>query len=580
MKNENDLDFKAAFDGMDAEQTDALLRGIETADASERMLRSLKTRTEEKLGYGENSALPRSRGNRIAKGLSLRAKRVLAAAAALVFVLGAVLGGSAYAKAAKEYNEAIGFFNANQLPTEGLSRKEIREVYRSIKVEHLSQSGEGIVSVGQYSFDVSGIELSEHPASETDFAALWKQHRLDSVPESEEEYTAETYGGLLKLYDDGVHDISRQEYGEGDYSVGTAILERYRRSTEEWQCRTDYCTVDAFEVFDDCVISVGRRGNDPARGIGVIGKFDEKSDGFHSVGNLLDSRRTFSILEDDDRNYVLFAAEGGYDTDGYRIWMLRFSKYYLHLISETAIDCPAGYYPVRAVRFGTGYAVLLQAAFLDWMESNGDMTRQIVAFIDAEGRLTGTAPAALDAVARETLEARVTEELAPDDPAALISVDLEDSCFVIVDMLEYRGKLYFSGYALPRGGYTQFDEPNPSSHHDEIMPLVMQMLGSDPSEEEFTALLRANYTALLLEYDPAGGQPTAFALEAGALGNSLREDESGRLVWNICSLGRAVFSPFTSAYTVLGYASVFEYRFTASGAVIAADTGARTMFMR
>ena len=85
---------------------------------------------------------------------------------------------------------------------------------------------------------------------------------------------------------------------------------------------------------------------------------------------------------------------------------------------------------------------------------------------------------------------------------------------------------------------------------------------------------------MLLEFDPASETPTAFCLEAGALGNSLREDDSGRLVWNVCSIQRGVFSIATSAYTVRASTAVYEYRFAPSGAVIAADTGARTMFMR
>jgi len=62
-------------------------------------------------------------------------KRWCAIAACLVLLISAGFGTYAYAAEAKEYNAAIHFFGEYGLPTDGLSRKEIKAVYRDISSE-------------------------------------------------------------------------------------------------------------------------------------------------------------------------------------------------------------------------------------------------------------------------------------------------------------------------------------------------------------------------------------------------------------------------------------------------------------
>ena len=57
-------------------------------------------------------------------------RRILAAAACVALLLSAGAGVYAYAAAKKEYNNALTFFYENELSTEGLTKNEIREVYR------------------------------------------------------------------------------------------------------------------------------------------------------------------------------------------------------------------------------------------------------------------------------------------------------------------------------------------------------------------------------------------------------------------------------------------------------------------
>lgn len=67
-------------------------------------------------------------------------KRWIAVAACLVLLLSVGLGTYAYAVEVKEYNAAIRFFGEYDLPTEGLSRGDIKAVYRDISTQTFTHS--------------------------------------------------------------------------------------------------------------------------------------------------------------------------------------------------------------------------------------------------------------------------------------------------------------------------------------------------------------------------------------------------------------------------------------------------------
>ena len=85
---------------------------------------------------------------------------------------------------------------------------------------------------------------------------------------------------------------------------------------------------------------------------------------------------------------------------------------------------------------------------------------------------------------------------------------------------------------------------------------------------------------MLIEVDPAGAEPVTYYLEAGALGNALRTGTNGDLVWDVCSVTRAVFSPATNAFSMIYNTDVYEYRFNGDAVVGVTDTGARFSMMR
>ena len=117
----NDNDIKNVFESMNENELEELLSGFR-AESADELARKRMVRSAYKLAGSparERAARPR---------ISRRAMIAIAACLALVIALGA--GSFAYAAEAKEYKAALAYFEENGMSTEGLSRSEIKEVYR------------------------------------------------------------------------------------------------------------------------------------------------------------------------------------------------------------------------------------------------------------------------------------------------------------------------------------------------------------------------------------------------------------------------------------------------------------------
>ena len=144
-------------------------------------------------------ALPRRRRSNFIK-------RYGAIAACLVLLISVGFGTYAYAAEAKEYNDAVLFFNSNGLPLEGLTRKEIKLVYRDITTETFSYTKTGWVIVNSLTSEqIAGVEIPQDDPTSEDIRNLWnyKYNCEDLLPEDIR--SATQYGVFNGVY---VVDIS------------------------------------------------------------------------------------------------------------------------------------------------------------------------------------------------------------------------------------------------------------------------------------------------------------------------------------------------------------------------------------
>lgn len=141
----------------DPQALDALLEGValpeDTGGLREGRMRRLAL---------EKAGLKQARPRRFPRRLA-----ILAACMAAALGIGAV----AYAEDAREYRQAVSFFAENNLPSEGLSRGEIKEVWRDITTGRFS-SGKTAETLNN-ALGVTGSEL-ESPSPEQ-VGEMWAQ---------------------------------------------------------------------------------------------------------------------------------------------------------------------------------------------------------------------------------------------------------------------------------------------------------------------------------------------------------------------------------------------------------------------
>lgn len=92
----------------------------------------------DKMGLIDPAFIEEADAPQVKKAVAL--KRWLAAAACLVLLFSLGFGTYAYAVEAKEYQEALEFFEEHDLTTENLSRTDIKEVYNDIATESFTNS--------------------------------------------------------------------------------------------------------------------------------------------------------------------------------------------------------------------------------------------------------------------------------------------------------------------------------------------------------------------------------------------------------------------------------------------------------
>lgn len=135
------------------EELDMLLDGVYekklNKEQTRRIMDGFDSRTGLDTAKREKKAPRRSR------------KAWLAIAACAVLVVGMAFGGYALAAEAKEYNAAVAYCEANGIPTDGLSRAEIKAVYREVKSETgvYDAGSAGMVSRTDETEPVKGWEI-------------------------------------------------------------------------------------------------------------------------------------------------------------------------------------------------------------------------------------------------------------------------------------------------------------------------------------------------------------------------------------------------------------------------------------
>ena len=501
------------FDGLEPEELDQLLPGEMDADLPEGVMERMKARAVEK-------ACPKRAGRR-----RVRSRQRLGLAAACL-ALAVALAGAAYAAEAREYGAAVRFFDENGLSTEGLSREDVKAVYRDIITQRFSYDKTAQV----IERSVPGVEIDQRQPDPEELAQLWNSkdpgknpaaspfaeldYRFEYVERMDEELGFKVFDKCyLDHYEDGVR-VWRAEFDQfcvtdwTPVSGGTAVWgETYTWSSEQpaypWVARVD----EAGDILWQRRLDHGFRRE-------YVAQVVDNGDG------------TWAVISRGDFEYLCLSR---FDADGNEL---------------SSHQTQVGNYGIwNAVRLGEGYLVQLGSY------TEGEYARLVK--LDREGNISDS-----------------------------FTYEGKDCCYFIKDMAEFNGRVYLSAYATPKLA----DGEGDAGGRYEIADILNYLFDNELlgiSSEELTPMVRDNYTAVLLLCGPEGGQPETFYSVKGSLGGNLAVNGAGELVWDVESVADTFFSPATSSFTIGGTSQVFRYAFDGTGALVRQeDTGETVPYRR
>jgi len=421
---------------------------------------------------------------------------------------------------AKEYRDAIKFFNEYGLSTDGLSRGEIKAVYRDITTKSFTYSKTAEVIANSLSSDqVGGYEILQDNPTPEDIENLWAFKNSSS-------------GNALPT-EERIHYTYHYEEKttpEGIIFCDKSYINKYDGETLLWSVPISEFTFHEHSIVSDGVIVYGRSesypGSPPAHA--WMAKIDNTGTLLWKkmVDNDFDYEYIAAILENADGSYAVISRGdlkyfclSQYTTDG----------------TETHFKkTEVGNYGIwDTARLGDGYIVQLSSPMTNEYSK--------IIKVDYEGNITES-----------------------------FSYGGKDAYYYITDMIAYNGNIYLSAYCVPK----LEDEDQSAGGRYEIAAVLNYLFDNgiwEISSEELTPMVRDNYTAMLLVCDQTTGTPQEFYSVKGSLGGELSLGDSGMLLWDVESITTTFFSPATSFFSIGGTSYVFRYTFDANGRLVSQE---------
>jgi len=442
--------------------------------------------------------------------------RWAAAAACLCLLIGTfTLAAEAY-----EYREAVRFFDSYDLSTEGLTRGEIKEVYRDITTESFSYAKTAQVIQSNLSAALAGTEILQDVSTPEEVEALWELARSGAKT--------------------GVHYQTRSEYRMAE-ALGFEVhdqsyLERYDGEELVWSVSFSEFYLEDYKPVSGGVLTWGRTPtwSSQQTAFAWLAKVSDRGELLWSVQLRHGFQREYiaQVLENEDGTYAVFS---------------RGDLEYLTLSQFSEAGEEESSHQTQVGNLGIWDAARLDGDYIVHLGNQAEGVDRIVR-VDREGLLSDA-----------------------------FTYTAQDCDYTITGMAEFAGKLYLSAYCVPKP-----PEGAQGSRH-EIAGVLDEIFARPSWEiegEELTALLRDHYTAVLLVCDPQTGTPQTFYSVQGSLGGALHT-EGEALLWDVESFSDACFSPATSAFSIAGTCQVFRCSFDRAGNLLGQEkTGEAVPYYR
>ncbi len=493
------------FDEASAKELDTLMENKTfSAPLDDAVLARIEKQTLEKSGL----AAPKAKKRIV--------KRALLLAATFAVLLAVTLGAVACAAEQKEYREALKFFEEHDLSTEGLTRGEIKKVYRDITLRRFTYSKTAeVIEKSVWTQRLEGVEILQNDPTPEEIEEIWER-LLDGGKEYIPGYSVKADGD--------VSYNNRSEYGENEYGnkVTTADyiecydgdLLRWSLYLEDRQCYRMYplndgLIADCYYVQkedapkrknEECLLRISDQGE-----ILWEVEFDDR---LYSSGCFDNDDGTVSVLMQGTLNKKRYLDLKVYDAKGEVL-----ESYRNEITSSFS----------RVSRISKGYVLI--------------GTGNTICITDFTGKVTDS-----------------------------LGYASKEQSYHINDVIEYGGKIYLSLDAVPK--HDGYELKLVHDYAYKQWNKQWNKVDFSYTDKKLLQLMRDYYTATLMVCDPNDGVPKVFYSQKGAFAGKFSIDDAGALVWDVASIVSVEYTPYLSSSSFNGRCYVYQYAFDTDGKLL------------
>lgn len=401
------------------------------------------------------------------KRTASRSFRFVFAAACMALVAGIGAGTYSYAAARREYNNALEFFYENNLSTAGLTKSEIKKVYRDFSTHSFDNTLTTDVIVNSRPDLLQGYEIVNSDWDNTLPSTALSDYHTSVSYEYFSDYDA-SGGTVLENRND-------------------SIFRKYHNGEQVWEITLTDLTVHGFY-------------NNPASKETPVLVYG------YTPYDLIANGQTASLIALDADGNIVWRAEQDNgdsfdqiqtvlcDADGSYVAFGRYEdaeRSYLCVNKYSKGGQPTAFTPIDLEYSGIENAALTEDGYLVEVYSYANRIHSLVLKLDKDGTLVDS-----------------------------FQYESDDSEFYVTDFCEHNNKVYISGYTTPKGPgkYLSFMNDFFTLKEDILMATLD---GNTLTKDELLALYRKQFTAVLLICEPESGTPEDFYTIKGSLGDEV-----------------------------------------------------------
>ena len=444
-----------------------------------------------------------------------RTLRKVALIAACITVVAAILVGC-YVAEKVEYDNAVKFFDLNNFDTEGMSRDDIKRVYRDITTERFqySESYE-LLKSSQEVTAVEGVAINI-----TNNANNMKNGAIESLSVGQ-------FGSV----------------GHGDIPDDTLYFvdDEFQKSGKNvWRTKLPH-------YYSDYYIAGGKAL--------IWGSYiyDEANDYMHTSVALID------------------------DKDGKLLWEKTLDSKYHFDEDPQAVLTDDGRIAVLTVatddRFsGENYLVFRELDLNGKIVKEHEQRKDDINYINLLTPLSDGWLAEYDTVMLGGGSWEVSYLIKFNKDGAIqhqwrfFQDDVDSFEYKIADMIEHDGKLFVCAQARPNYStlYENADYENIPENTDSL---------ADGFTDKWRDAARKEFSAVLLVFETKDNKPERFYTVEGAmaLSDSLRVDDDGNLVWQVGRIVKCGYAPWANSYSLYGITRRYDYTLDSNKKLIKQD---------